>query len=298
MVRMVFSLLILFVIGSSYADNFKGKTVVVASFLGDGLNIVTFKATAVSSIEEVFILDLKVDNYVEKKLTTELEKRLAVTAKVIANHSIIPNKMEFGIIGPADDEKVALIKRSDINADFLLLLYPGESSTPYSVKGGGIVSTGAGMDHVFFRIELLLFDLNKDAFITHNNIHEIETYSFKREPLKEERDELAKYALDESIKGSHRKNLQDHIYSKPFDGEKLLELYEEYASNEFEEAELEEVVSDFGYMIDARTTTVTSELNRYQPHELNKLKEIIYTALDEAVPQLVDIIQGDEEEDF
>lgn len=299
MVRFVVSLIMLFVISSSYADNFKGKTMAVASILGEKLSLVTFRGSTVSKIEEVFIPELKVDDYLQKKLVTELEKRFAVTANVITDSSIFPQNMEFGIMGPSDDEKLAAIKKSKINTDFLILLYPGEGPMPDNFKGGALKSTDMGaFDHVSFRIELLLIDLNKDALITYDNIHEIETYNIKREPLKEERDELAKFALDDYIKDPKREILRDLIYSKPFNRKMLLQTYEDFASNEFDEVELEEVVDEFSYMIDARTTAVTSQLNRYQAHELKKLRGIIYTALDEAVPQLMDIIQSDTEEYF
>jgi hypothetical protein len=283
MLRISFFISLLLILNPVYAVDFKGKSMIIASFIKDKVSIAQFKTNFLfvgMSAEYADVPGWKIDDYLENKLILSTESTLHVKAKPVTDRTKLPGELKFGAFGPEDDNKISAIANSDFDADFLLLIYPEEFSrmNNLSMKGPGFDTSNIGLFRTFITVNAVLFDLNANKMLDYQEIQDFKMIDFTREPIKEEKDAIVKKHLSDNIKPDSKELILQKLYASPFDRKTFIAAYKSGLDAEIDLED--ELISDLENDIYYATTSINTYILKYKPDEQQDLKDKLYKILD------------------
>lgn len=284
MLRIYIAVITILITSTVQAANLKDKKVAVASFVSDEFMIIVHETPSIFEIHKTVIPRLDFNKHFVNKLVAHLQQKLSAVAMPVIDTTTLPKQMKFGSFGPSDEVALNAIYNANIDSDYLLVFYPGESVLIANIKGGGFSTTNASLDHVTLVLEMMLFDLNTKTLSNYNTVIESENYSFTREPLDHELSEIEKETLNGVDDQKIRKKLTELIHSTPFSEEKVLKAYEDLVTDNEEELEY------VSYSIQEVIHSVTPELSKFKPEEQKKVRDYVYQAMDDAIPGILEDI--------
>lgn len=290
-------LVLLLIVNTSVAAETKQKTYAIASLLGDELEITKFTTIGFASRFAVYktsAAEWKNDEYLEKAIAAELEKKLEARAGPVVTKANLPKTMEFGLFGPSDDDKINSLARMEIDADYLVVLYPTNFIAGAIGNGYGFKDSNIGLRHVYVFFEAVLFDLANDKMILNEKVTLHDSYDFTRELVKKDRDELFEYFVNDETDEKRKTTLRSLVYAVPFDEKKLLSTYEKFYDGD---SGFEDDLGDLETHIDAATTSIFVDLQQHQPSERQALQKLLQKAFSTVAVELVELLDPNREQD-